>query len=537
MTAEPVEKEAKNHVAQLFGRDSIYLVVWAVQLLCSALFTPVLTRILSAGDYGTVQSGIAIMQVLFIFAALGLQAAVQREDAGNDNLLGARRLIGFGVIAAGAITFTAWSTVGLWSAPLGLHGSQYELKMSVIWAGASAVTNTSLGLLRSRDRLAAFVAVGLTQSVGGQLTALALCKFIAPTSENYLLGQTVCQIGAMLIALCIFPPAFFWVRHFDFLGRALLFALPLVPSTLSTFVIESSDRLVIGANLGSEQVARYQIAYNIASMPMLLLAVLSSAWMPRFFSLSEPGERAQVLRDSRDALNRLMVPVVLGFAFGSPLILRLWVPPSYRPDDLQFVVAVVLITVVPYSAQLAVTRTLLTYGRTGSIALVNFVGAAINLVVNLALVTHLGLIGPALATLIAFTLLWLIFAWVGRDISPGRAPINLLLQLVAACGIALAAAAVPESVPVMILRAALSVGAVAWFVLVFLKIRQTEVPESDLMIDEHVTTLMPAVAEITTFSAQVPVRVPAIGRATVRRPSNIEQTAKIYYGGRYVTRL
>src|SRR3954465_8414700 len=144
MTGVAVEKEAKSHVAQLFGRDSIYLVVWEVQLLCSALFTPVLTRILSARDYGTVQSGIAIMQVLFIFAALGLQAAVQREDAGNDNLLGARRLVGFGVLAAGAITFTAWSTVSLWSGPLGLTGSQYELKMSVIWAGASAVTNTSL---------------------------------------------------------------------------------------------------------------------------------------------------------------------------------------------------------------------------------------------------------------------------------------------------------------------------------------------------------------------------------------------------------
>lgn len=536
MTDVPVEKEAKNHLAHLFGRDSIYLVVWAIQLLCSALFTPVLTRILSAGDYGTVQSGIAIMQVLFIFAALGLQAAVQREDSGNDNLLGARRLIGFGVLAAGAITFTAWSTVGLWAGALGLHSDQYEIKMSVIWAGASAVTNTSLGLLRSRDRLIPFVIVGLIQSVGGQLTALALCKFIAPTSENYLLGQTLCQILAMLIALAIFPPAFFWVRHFDFLGQALLFALPLVPSTLSTFVIESSDKLVINAALGSESVARYQIAYNVASMPMLLLAVLSSAWMPRFFSLNEPGERAKVLRDSRDALSRLMVPVILGFAFGSPLILRLWVPPSYRPDDLQMVVAIVLITVVPFAAQLAVVRTLMTYGRTGSIALVNFLGAGINLGVNLVLVRHYGLIGPAAATLIAFTMLWLMFAWVGRSISPGRAPLELLAQLGGACLIALAVALVPESLPVMIARVALGAGAVVWFVMVFLRIRKTPVDEP-MMIEESVTTLMPAITETITFAAQVPVRVPAIGRATVRRPSNIEQTAKIYYGGRYVTRI
>jgi len=40
-------------------------------------------------------------------------------------------------------------------------------------------------------------------------------------------------------------------------------------------------------------------------------------------------------------------------------------------------------------------------GRTGSIALVNFVGAAVNLGVNLVLVRHFGLIGPAAATLAA----------------------------------------------------------------------------------------------------------------------------------------
>jgi O-antigen/teichoic acid export membrane protein len=531
MAEQAVEEEAKSHVAQLFGRDTLYLVIWAVQLLGAALSTPILTRVLGADQFGTVTSANAVMQIIFIVAGFGLQAAVQREHSGHGNLLGARRLIGFGLIAAVALTFTAWSTVDLWSGPLGLDDNLFIVRLSVIWAGMSAVTNTSLGILRSQDRLFAFSMVGLLQSVIAEVVALVLCKVIAPTAENFLWGQTIAQAVAMLLALALVPPAFIWLRHADFIGRSLLFALPLIPSTLATFVLSSSDRLVVEASLGSEEVARYQVAYNVAGMPMLLLSVLSSAWMPRFFSLDEGDERSTVLRESRDALSRLMVPVILGFAFGGPIVLRIWAPSSYRPDDLQFVVSIVLITVLPFMAHLAVTRTLMTYGRTGAIAIANALAALVNLGLNLVLIPRYGLEGSAVSTLVAYILLWLVLAWLGRDVSPGRAPFLLHVQLVGACLVALAAALVPESGPVIVVRLVLGTATVAWFALVFLRISRTPAPET---LDEHVQAPMPMMSETMTFSARVPVRVPAIGRATVRRmPVSAEQTARIYYGGRY----
>ncbi|GIF19576.1 O-antigen/teichoic acid export membrane protein [Actinoplanes tereljensis] len=526
-----VEPEEKSHVAQLFGRDSAYLAIWAVQLLCAALLTPILTRVLGAEQFGAVTSANAVMQIIFILAGFGLQEAVQREHSGHDNLLGARRLIGFGLLAGAALTFTGWATVGLWSGPLGLADSLGTVKLAVIWAGLSAVTNVSLGLLRSQDRLAAFAVVGLMQSVVAEAVSLGLSKAIAPTANNFIWGQTIAQGLALLIALVLIPPAFVRPRDVEFIGRSLLFALPLVPSTLATFVLTSSDRLVVESALGSAEVARYQVAYNVAGMPMLLLSVLSSAWMPRFFSIEEEGQRGAVLRDSRDALSRLMVPVILGFGFGAPLVLRVWAPAEYRPDDLQVLVSVVLVTVVPFAAQLAVTRTLMTYGRTGSIALANFLGAIVNLGLNLLLIPHFGLMGSAIATLIAYIMVWLFLAWAGRDVSPGRAPISLLLQMVGACAIALIAATVPESLPVLAGRVILGIATVGWFVMIFRQISKTPVHEPSV-VEESVE--VPMLTEVTTFSARVPVRVPAIGRATVKRPARLEETARIYYGGRYI---
>jgi O-antigen/teichoic acid export membrane protein len=536
-TAEKAETDEKSQVSQLFGRDAVYLVVWAVQLLCAALFTPVLTRVLGADQFGTVTSGNAIMQILFIVAGLGLQAAVQREHAGNGDLLGARRLLGFGMIAAGAITFMVWATVNLWSPAIGLHGDQLSLQLSVIWAGLSAVTNLQLGLLRSEDRIVGFCVVGLLQSVAAEGLSLLLAEVLKPTAHNFLWGQMLAQLAATLIGLFLVPPAMLWWKHAEFLGLALMFALPLVPSTLATFVLSTSDRLIVEAQLGSEAVARYQVAYNVAGMPMLLLSVLSSAWMPRLFSLTDESERGIVLRESRDALSRLMLPVVLGFAFGAPLVLRIWAPAEYKPDQLQFVVAIVLITVVPFAAQLAVTRNLMMEGRTGAIAAANAVAAAVNFGLNLVLIPRYHLFGSAVATLVAYLVIFVILARIGRSTSPGPAPWSLRLSMIGACVVAIGAAAVPESTPVMVARVVLGAITVAWFLRTFLQINKRPAAEGGLEESARIILARGVAIMPPGLLGDIPVvgrPVVAMGRASIRNPVALEETTRIYYGGRYV---
>ena len=470
-------EKARSPIAQLFGRDSIYLMVWAIQLLCAALFTPILTRVLGASEFGTVTSANAIMQILFVFAGLGLQVAVQREHAGNKNLPEARRLVGFALTAAVLVSVVAWSTVDLWSRPLGMADETSSLRLAVVWAGSGAVTNISLGLLRSQDRLLAFCTVGLLQSVVAEALSLLLVQVAQSSAETFLWGQVGAQLAATVLGLCLAPPAMFTARDRALLRRALLLALPLIPSGLSTFILATSDRLVVGAFLGSEAVARYQVAYNVAAMPMLLLSVLSSAWMPTFFGLADGPGRRIVLRESRDALYRLMIPVVIGFASGAPIILRVWAPASYRPDELQFVVSLVLVTIIPFAAQLAVTRTLMTEGRTGAIGFAAFLAAVVNVLLNLVLVPSLGLVGSAIATLVAYLFLYAVLAFAGRDASPGSTPRGLQLQLFAVAAIALLAAAVPNTGIVLVLRVLVGLAAVAWFVWAFLKISRKAATE------------------------------------------------------------
>ena len=100
----------RRRVRGLFGRDSIYLVLWAAQLGAAALFTPVTTRLLGPARFGLVASSIAVMQVLVALAGFGLQSAVQRQYARSGER-DARRLITL-AIAISALVFLLADATG-----------------------------------------------------------------------------------------------------------------------------------------------------------------------------------------------------------------------------------------------------------------------------------------------------------------------------------------------------------------------------------------------------------------------------------------
>ncbi|MFI7601578.1 lipopolysaccharide biosynthesis protein [Actinoplanes sp. NPDC049681] len=451
-------------VRRLFGRDSLYLLVWGTQLFLAAALTPVVTRVLGTAEFGEVTAAIAVMQVLFAVAGFGLQTGIQRYYAlrGPGD---AARLLTLSVVLAALVTVVADRTGDVWSRWLGLSGYSGTVRLAVWWAGASAVTYCALGLLRSQDRLLLFSAAGLAQSVLAEVASLVMVLALRPTPPMFLLGRLLGQLLALAVALVGARPRWLAPRHWGLALSALGYSLPLVPAELSTFVLNTADRLIVGGEMGLTAVARYQIAYNVGGVPLLLIHVLNVAWMPRIFALDGAAHQAAVLAASRDALYRLLEPVLVGLALGLPVLLRIWAPARYQPDDLLPVAGVVLISVVPFGAGLAVTRGLLVTGHTGAVAGATVVGAVANVACNLALVPRFGLVGSAASTFASFLVLHTVLRLRARKTAPlpGPGAVRLLrVSLAAAAALALCAA--PTGPEALVVRMILAVGTLAWFV-------------------------------------------------------------------------
>lgn len=450
----------------MFGRDSVYLATWVLQLVAAAGVTPLVTRLLGAAEFGAAAAATSVMQVLFVLAGCGLQVAVQRWFAEPGGPVAAARLLTLGIVASVVVTALVLLTGPLWAGALGFAGFGTDLVLAVLWGGLSAVTAAGLALLRSHDRLLAFAVVSLLQSVVSEGLSLALVVGYADTSGTYLFGHAVAQALALSVVLACVPPR--WLRRRDLpLARAgLAYGLPLVPAALGAFVLNAADRLMVQAELGEVEVARYQVAYNIGSLPMLVLTALTTVWLPRFFAVEDDGERRAVLAASRAALQRLLAPVLVGMSVASPIVLRVWAPPEYRPDDLMLVTAVVVVSAVPYAAVQSATRDLLSRSATRAVAWSTGGAAAVNIGLNLLLIPELGITGAALATLLAYAVqhgLLLLAAGWWSDPSVGPWP---LVQLLGAAAAAFLALALPTDPAGLAVRLAVGLACLAWFLLV-----------------------------------------------------------------------
>lgn len=466
------DTEAVGHAMRgLFGRDSLYMALWAVQLVAAAALTPVITRLTGSAEFGGVAAANAVMQLLFVVAGLGLNTAIQREHAASSGT-GAPKLLMLSLVLAAVVTAAVDAGGRWWSPYVGFEHYAGAIRLAILWAGASAVTNSALALLRSQDRLLAFSSVSLLQSVVAEALSVLLLITVGPTATSYLLGQLLAQLAALALGLALARPTRLRTTDWGLAKNALGYSLPLVPAVLSTFVLGAADRLILHDQLGATAVARYQIASNLGSIPILLLGVLSSAWMPRIFALTDHTDRAAVLAASRDALYRLLIPVLVGLSLGIPVALRVWAPASYRPDGLLTVTAVVIVSAVPYAAGLSVTRALLAANRTGVIAAATLLAATANIGLNALLIPRFGLIGSPVATLLAYLLLHGVLVLRARTASPVR-PTGppLLLALAAAAAFALLIAAVPTTPGVLLVRTILAVACLGWFGRVLFRLR------------------------------------------------------------------
>jgi len=429
----------------MFGRDFFYVFGGVLPLALSALILPVLTRLMGPKQFGIVSFAVAISSVLFILLSFGMQTGIQREYPRRGGVKRSREIVAVSTVFILLLTIALTLTANAWAGLVKAGEFPWAMKLMAEWSGAAAIALICLGFLRSADRLAAYLVVVLTQSVGAQAIGVVLILSRGHTAKNYLIGLVVGQFIAAAIALILVRPSLSGLAMFIRFGGVLTFSLPLVPLLLSNFVLWSGDRIIVQRDLGSTSQARYAIAYAIGAMAINLTSQLNQAWMPRVFAMSDLAERRRILAQIQKQLLGLLVPTVIGVSLAVPLLLAIAAPPSYHPESLVFLTVLIVPTALPYSVVLANTRTLLAHGKSARLAGATLVCAAVNIALNIVLVPRMGLKGSALATLLSYAALaWASSLLVRTD--EDRLPHRVRAEIVQWCvvGACLATAAIPH---------------------------------------------------------------------------------------------
>ena len=369
-----------------------------------------LARVMGTAEYGLYTYALSWTTLLAIVAGLGLRPAVLRfipEYTTHEAwarlrgllrrssqltllsglavaLLGTALLIGLG--GRLAPMYRAPLMVSVWIVPLlalvNLQGQMARAARRMTLAFAP--TSVLRPLLLAAGALAVLQATG---SLGGtaMLGVAAGAFALVAGLQQGLLGR-------------VWPDVLRRARPAYATRAWLRVALPLLFVSGFLVLLRQTDRLMIGALLGPEDVARYHVAARTSGLVLFPFTAVSAMAAPLFASLY--AERKQA------ALQRLVLTVArwsfwpalaLGvlLAGGSEVVLGLF-GSEYRSVRLELVILVVagLVDAGTGSASYLINLT----GHQDRGAMVFGWSAVLNIVLNAVAIAYLGITGAALAT-------------------------------------------------------------------------------------------------------------------------------------------
>jgi O-antigen/teichoic acid export membrane protein len=407
-------KELLRHSA-VYGLGSIVARVLGVLLL------PLYTRYLTPSDFGLIETLVALSAVLTALVAQAMKSAFFRFYFDSTEL--ARRLLvvrtafwyvlaaSTAVLIAGVVLAQpiSWLLFGARS-----HDGLVVAAFVGLWASLNYEQMTSL--FRVEQRSSAYVVATLA-NVAITIAATVLLVVVYDKGPLGVLVGNFTGTLAVYAALLAYSRRSLGLQFDRSLLRAMnRFGLPLVPSAVALWLTNFSDRFFLVKLADLQEVGLYSIGVRVASAVVLLLTAFRLAWPAFAYSIDDDREAGRTYSFVLTYVVYVCCWLALGLGLLAPWILKLITTEPFYPA--QDVVAPLAFGVAAFGAYVVVQIGTGRARQTRSNWVVTGAAAALNIALNLALIPSYGRMGAAIATVSAYTLLFVGMAWRAQRVFP-----------------------------------------------------------------------------------------------------------------------
>lgn len=384
------------------------------------ILLPLFTKNLSTSEYGVWNLILITISVLQPFILLSLQDAILRFLAAKkkEQIIQGVFTVVLVVLFMGSIISTLFllSSDYIANGILNEPTASYLFKIVTPFIILDSLNTLILSSFRIFGMIKnyAIVLISKTSLEIGLLAFFILSGFGLYGAILSLIINATIFLFIMLVL--IFHYAGFTKPDFSLVKPYLSFSIPLIPIMLAQFVIEISDRYVIGFFLDTDRVGIYSAAYGIGVIPLVLSTYLVYMLKPTIFSLYDTGlvDKAKAyLALSWKYLLMLSIPSIFGLTIlARPLLLNMTT--SHYVSEGVYIIPLVAISIVFWGMEQIFAVSLLIFKRRRIFIIAFLCGAFTNLVLNILLIPLYGIIAAASTTLTAYVLLTLIIGYSSR---------------------------------------------------------------------------------------------------------------------------
>ena len=192
------------------------------------------------------------------------------------------------------------------------------------------------------------------------------------------------------------------------------FGLPLVPSALLLWVTNFSDRFFLVKLTDTSEVGLYSVGVRIASAMVLLLTAFRTAWPAFAYSIKSDDEAKQTYAWVLTYLVVICTWIATALTLLSPWLVAWLTAPQFASASR--VVGPLSFAAVAFGGYIVLAIGIGRARRTQFNWVITGFAAVVNIALNLTLIPPYGMMGAAIATVAAYTVMFVGMAWWAQRI-------------------------------------------------------------------------------------------------------------------------
>lgn len=386
--------------------------------MASFISFPIFTRVFTVDEYGILNFISASLMLLVGIAKLGVQHSIVRFYA---EIKAGRRdvtvpqfyaTVVFGMTGVSLLISIGWALATQVIPEVWWNDSRVAalLLLTAVLVAVRTTDSGLLNILRAQERSGLFSAYTVVKKYAGLGLILLALFFVSKDLWGFYLATIIAEIGSVVALIAIlFRGVRYGPRDFcpGLFRSMLVFGIPMIGYELAGTALAISDRYLIQGLLGSGELGIYAAGYNFCEyVQLILVAAVGQAIMPMYVRTWEergPAETARFIESSLHYYLLLGLPVIAGLSVVGEDLLVLLASEKFRASAQ--VIPYIIAGLVLDGMIVMVGAGLYIHKRTVVLAVLVVVCTAVNVGLNLLLIPAFGIVGAAVATLIAYLVL------------------------------------------------------------------------------------------------------------------------------------
>jgi len=403
--------------------SSIYLGAEIINKSIPFLLLPIFTQYLTPSDYGIIASFNSFVAFTSIFIGLSVQGAINvnffkyTKDKLKIYIVNAILLLVITTIIVFFIVFTFETQISE-----KLYLDNQWLYIGVIIAFAQFISLLNLTLWIAEKRPKEYSLYQISQTIVTAMITLSLVVAYNLGWTGQLISIIITSLSFSLLSLyLLFKREYFTFKYEkESMNDLLKFGIPLIPHTLSGWIITSGDKILLLIMVGASATGLFTIGYQISMIMGVLVTSFHKVWNPYIYeklSLKEIDIKIKIKIVKFTYLYFILIIILVFFLNEMAKYIFLVLLAKEYTDSYKFVIYI-LISFGFNGMYFMVVSYIFFMHKTKELAKITFSSAILHIILSYTFISLYGSIGVAYSGIMSYFIMFILVWRLSHKVYP-----------------------------------------------------------------------------------------------------------------------